>query len=82
MLNQTVSMQNLIYAFVVYIQYNGLAISLCFHSHAREPLYSKSAVIAWWSQSTSGKNVHLAVEKGNKFLNISLLRVFFADYCQ
>ena len=28
------------------------------------------------------KNVHLAVEKGNKFLNISLLRVFFADYCQ
>ena len=44
--------------------------------HAREPLYSKSAVIAWWSQSTSGKNVHLAVEKGNKFLNISLLRVF------
>ena len=50
--------------------------------HAREPLYSKSAVIAWWSQSTSGKNVHLAVEKGNKFLNISLLRVFFADYCQ
>ena len=27
-------------------------------------------------------NVHLAVEKGNKFLNISLLRVFFADYCQ
>ena len=52
------------------------------YSHAREPLYSKSAVIAWWSQSTSGKNVHLAVEKGNKFLNISLLRVFFADYCQ
>ena len=50
--------------------------------HAREPLYSKSAVIAWWSQSTSGKNMHLAVEKGNKFLNISLLRVFFADYCQ
>ena len=53
-----------------------------YKSHAREPLYSKSAVIAWWSQSTSGKNVHLAVEKGNKFLNISLLRVFFADYCQ
>ena len=52
------------------------------HFHAREPLYSKSAVIAWWSQSTSGKNVHLAVEKGNKFLNISLLRVFFADNCQ
>ena len=50
--------------------------------HAREPLYSKSAVIAWWSQSTSGKNVHLAVEKGKKALNISLLRVFFADYCQ
>ena len=25
--------------------------------------------------------VHLAVEKGNKFLNILLLRVFFADYC-
>ena len=50
--------------------------------HAREPLYSKSAVIAWWSQSTSGKNVHLAVEKCNKFLNISILRVFFADYCQ
>ena len=25
-------------------------------NHAREPLYSKSAVIAWWSQSTSGKN--------------------------
>ena len=24
--------------------------------HAREPLYSKSAVIAWWSQSTSGEN--------------------------
>ena len=24
--------------------------------HAREPLYSNSAVIAWWSQSTSGKN--------------------------
>ena len=24
--------------------------------HAREPLYSKSAVIAWWSQSTSGTN--------------------------
>ena len=24
-------------------------------NHAREPLYSKSAVIAWWSQSTSGK---------------------------
>ena len=53
-----------------------------FDHHAREPLYSKSAVIAWWSQSTSGKNVHLAVEKGNKFLNISHLRVLFADYCQ
>ena len=26
--------------------------------------------------------VHLAVEKGNKFLNILLLTVFFADYCQ
>ena len=26
--------------------------------------------------------VHLAVEKRNKFLNILLLRVFFADYCQ
>ena len=26
--------------------------------------------------------VHLAVEKGNKFLNISLLKVIFADYCQ
>ena len=25
-------------------------------SHAREPLYSNIAVIAWWSQSTSGKN--------------------------
>ena len=23
--------------------------------HAREPLYSNSAVIAWWSQSTGGK---------------------------
>ena len=23
--------------------------------HAREPLYLKSAVIEWWSQSTSGK---------------------------
>ena len=54
----------------------------CFIYHTREPLYSKSAVIAWWSQSTSGKNVDLAVEKGNKFLNISLLRVSFAAYCQ
>ena len=26
--------------------------------------------------------MHLAVEKGNKCLNILLLRVFFADYCQ
>ena len=26
--------------------------------------------------------VHLAVEKGNKCLNILLLRVLFADYCQ
>ena len=25
--------------------------------------------------------VHLAVEKGNKFLNNLLLRVFFDDYC-
>ena len=24
--------------------------------HAREPLYSNSAVTAWWSQSTSGNN--------------------------
>ena len=32
-----------------------LSLYLCF-IHAREPLYSKSAVIAWWSQSTSGKN--------------------------
>ena len=61
--------------FMLYLLYASL-------THAREPLYSKSAVIAWWSQSTSGKNMHLAVEKGNKFLNISLLRVFFADYCQ
>ena len=51
--------------------------------HAREPLYSNSAVIAWWSQSTGGKKwrvcVHLAVEKRNKFLSILPLRVFFAD---
>ena len=26
-------------------------------------------------------SVHLAGEKGNKFLNILLLRIFFADYC-
>ena len=25
------------------------------NNHAREPLYSNSAVIAWWSQSTGGK---------------------------
>ena len=54
--------------------------------HAREPLYSNSAVIAWWSQSTGGKNgvfmCTLLLKKGNKFLNILLLRVFFADYCQ
>ena len=55
------------------------------HVHAREPLYSNSAVIAWWSQSTSGKNsvfmCTLLSQKGNKFLNILLLGVFFADYC-
>ena len=35
--------------------------------HAIKPLYSNSTVVAWWSQSTSGKKwrvyVHLAVEK-------------------
>ena len=30
-------------------------VLLSSHNHAREPLYSISAVIAWWSQSTSGK---------------------------
>ena len=34
--------------------------------HAREPLYSNSAVIAWWLQSTSAQN--------------SVPRVFFGQY--
>ena len=43
--------------------------------HAREPLYSTVAAIAWWLQSTSaGKNRYLS-------LYISHLEVFFAVHC-
>ena len=33
-----------------------VTIKIKYNIHAREPLYSNSAVIAWWSQSTGGKN--------------------------
>ena len=33
------------------------AISCKYYRHAREPLYSNSAVIAWCSQSTSAQNI-------------------------
>ena len=55
-----------------------------YRSHAREALYSNSAVIAWWLQSTSGQiGMFMRIwllKKGNKFLNILLLKVFFAYY--
>ena len=31
-------------------------------SHAREPLYSNRAVIAWWLQSTSAQNSVLFIK--------------------
>ena len=35
--------------------YLSVCLSICLSNiHAREPLYSNSAVIAWWSQSTGG----------------------------
>ena len=38
-------------------QYCPLLISgILYLVHAREPLYSNSAVIAWWLQSTSAQN--------------------------
>ena len=45
-------------------------------SHAREPLYSKSAVVAWWLQSTSAQKEYLAVNKGNILVNILLMKIF------
>ena len=47
---------------------------------SREPLYSFSAVIAGWLQSSRHKIVHMAVKNGNLFVNILLLIIFFADY--
>ena len=53
--------------------------------HAREPLYSKFAVVAGWLQSTSAESGHLFVYRDIKkmfvLLNILLWEVFFADYC-
>ena len=45
--------------------------------HAREPLYSNSAVIAGWLQPTRAETV----KKGSIFINILLQKTFFADYC-
>ena len=49
-------------------------------SHAREPLYSNSAVIAGWLQSTRAHIVYLAVKKCNIFVTILLLETLFADH--
>ena len=38
-----------------------LVLRLC---HAREPLYLKGAVIAWWLQSTSAQNNERSCLKG------------------
>ena len=42
--------------------------------YAREPLYSNSAVIACWLQSTSAQIVYLAVKRGNILVNRLLLK--------
>ena len=47
--------------------------------HAREPLNSNSAVIAWWLQSTSAQNFDLTVKKGNILVNFLLLKIFLAN---
>ena len=49
----------------------------------REPLYlySNSAVIAWWLQSTSAQNSVLAVKKGKTLINILHVKVLIANYC-
>ena len=49
--------------------------------HARDPLYSNSAVIAWWLQSTSAQKVYITVKKGNILVNILLQKIFLANYC-
>ena len=47
--------------------------------HAREPLYSNSAVIAWWSQSTSGKNgVFMCTLLLKRVINLLIL--YFWEY--
>ena len=48
---------------------------------AREPLYSNSAVIAWWLQSTSAQIVYLAVKKGKILVNTLLMKIFITNYC-
>ena len=42
-------------------------------NHAREPLYSKGAVIAWWLQTTIAQNCIPSCLKGNILVNILLL---------
>ena len=37
------------------------------YDRAREPLYSNSAVIAWWLKATSAQKRYLAVKKGIYF---------------
>ena len=44
--------------------------------HAREPLYSKSAVIACWSQSTSGENGVVMYTLLLKMVIVSLIFYF------
>ena len=49
-------------------------MTLTLYSHVREPLYSNSAVIAWWLH----KKEYLAVNKGNILVNVLLVKIFIA----
>ena len=51
------------------------------HVHAREPLYSNSAVVAGWFQATRAQNSVSNCKEGSIFVNILLLKTFFVDYC-
>ena len=50
-------------------------MTLTLYSHVREPLYSNSAVIAWWLH----KIEYLAVNKGNILVNVLLVKIFIAN---
>ena len=64
-----------------FVRFNFLGVP---PDHAREPLYSKFAVVAGRLQSTSAEFGHFFVYRDIKkrylSLNIFLLEVFFADY--